>query len=52
MVVPDPISGIESPKNQMIVAHQGIKYLSPELKILENVFPTKEMKVFLGGHGV
>ena len=50
MVVPEVFAYGESTQDQMIPARQGIKYLPPDLIVLENVHPTKEMKDFFWEH--
>ena len=50
MVVPNPLADGDSSQDQVIAAHKGLKYLTPDLTMLENVCPTKEMKGFLLEH--
>ena len=50
MVVPEVFAYGESTQDQMIPAWQGIKYLPPDLIVLENVRPTKEIKGLFWDH--
>ena len=44
VVIPEPLSGVESEQDQVIASRKGIKYFTPDLTLLDNMCPTKEMK--------
>ena len=50
MVVLKPLSDGELSQYQVIAAQQGLKYLTPDLIMLENVCPTEDMKGFFWEH--
>ena len=50
MVVPETLSDGESAQDQFIASWKGLNYLPPDLTLLDNVRPTKEMKYFFWEH--
>ena len=46
MVVPEPLADGDSEQNQLIASWKGLKYLPPDLTLLGNLHPIKDMKDF------
>ena len=50
VMVPEPLYGGESEQDQLIVSCKGLKYLPPDLTLLDNVHPTKDMRGLFRDH--